>query len=309
MTLTLLASSVSWAQTVAEVNGQPIDSSRVDSLLEQCKPLVLIGDRSCSDHADFSSMLSRILLHEPLRQEAQKLGLSQDKQDKGESGEDFLERKVDWPENALLKELIRRHNPSDKEITAMYKRLAQQVKELKGGVQEKTYREIVAKTQKEAELALAEIKAGKSFAEVAKAHSIEPDAPLKTAHVTLESATGVKELKPGQVSDRPWSEPGRHVIYKVESSKPATIPPLNQSKKGVVELLKNQAAKKRVKELYKQSKVESDDKEALRSIREKQFLSGQDVGDWDFGDDDSFRFGGLRFVVNAPYFEVLYLWE
>lgn len=254
-------------------------------------------------------MLSRILLHEPLRQEAQKLGLSQDKQNMGESGEDFLEREVDWPENALLKELIRRHNPSDKEITAMYKRLAQQVKELKGGVQEKTYREIVAKTQKEAELALAEIKADKSFAEVAKAHSIEPDAPLKTARVTLESATGVEELKPGQVSDRPWSEPGRHIIYKVESSKPATIPPLSQSKKGVVELLKNQAAKKRIKELYKQSKVESDDKEALRSIREKQFLSGQDVRDWDFGDDDSFRFGGLRFVVNAPYFEVLYLWE
>lgn len=307
--MTLLASSVSLAQTVAEVNGQPIDSSRVDSLLEQCKPLALIGDRSCADDADFSSMLGRILLYEPLRQEAQKLGLSQDKQNKGESGGDFLEREVDWPENALLKELIRRHNPSDKEIAAMYKRLAQQVKELKGGVQEKTYREIVAKTQKEAELALAEIKAGKSFAEVAKAHSIEPDAPLKTARVTLESATGVEELKPGQVSDRPWSEPGRHVIYKVESSKPATIPPLSQSKKGVVELLKNQAAKKRIEELYKQSKVDSDDKEALKSIREKQFLSGQDVGDWDFGDDDSFRFGGLRFVVNAPYFEVLYLWE
>lgn len=307
--MTLLASSVSLAQTVAEVNGQPIDSSRVDSLLEQCKPLALIGDRSCADDADFSSMLGRILLYEPLRQEAQKLGLSQDKQNMGESGEDFLEREVDWPENALLKELIRRHNPSDKEINAMYKRLAQQVKELKGGVQEKTYREIVAKTQKEAELALAEIKAGKSFAEVAKAHSIEPDAPLKTARVTLESATGVEELKPGQVSDRPWSEPGRHIIYKVESSKPATIPPLSQSKKGVVELLKNQAAKKRIKELYKQSKVESDDKEALRSIREKQFLSGQDVRDWDFGDDNSFRFGGLRFVVNAPYFEVLYLWE
>lgn len=55
LTLTLLASSVSWAQTVATVNGQPIDSSRVDSLLEQCKPLALIGDRSCADDADFSS--------------------------------------------------------------------------------------------------------------------------------------------------------------------------------------------------------------------------------------------------------------
>ena len=289
LALVLCASSLAFAQTVATVNGQAIDSSRIDGMLRECAPDPIAA---CSNDAmGFSFLLGTVLNNEPYRQEALKMGLRPDPEavaalDALPESTAFFYKEVDWPFAALRKAYADQRHPSDQEIEAAYKRLAAYAQKNIGGVDETAYREIVVKDRAQARKALAEIKSGRPFVEVMLNRSVDPG---KTAQATAQGLKksvvtgemndrfGIGALAAGEVSHEPFYDVEARVfrIFKAESVRPAQNPSYEQSKEGVRRYLKDLYAFGKLDALKRRAQISCDDTDAAVSTQSTESLEDQ----------------------------------
>lgn len=135
--------------------------------------------------------------------------------------------------------------PTEQDVETAYKAaaaFAQQAQ--KRGEKEYLYREIVAKSKKEADLALKEIRSGRPFDRVMLNRSVDPDKKaaanggLKTTAVAQSDGpwSALAWMQPGAVSAEPIYDFSERVysIYKLEGSRPMRIPTLTESRGGIV---------------------------------------------------------------------------
>ena len=221
------------AQNVAVVNGKPIPSARVDSLLKD------IEARGQKDTPELRKQIKDKLVElEILSQEADKKGLSK--------GEDFKEKLAFIREQLLAQALVQEHlktvSIKDADINAEYDKIKAQASKQT----EYHARHVLVETEDEAKAIIVKLKNGAKFEDLAKEKSKEPGAKESGGDLGWSAPEGyvkpfsdaMVKLNKGQFTDTPvQTQFGWHVI-KLEDSRPAKVPTLEELKPRLTEMLK-----------------------------------------------------------------------
>jgi peptidyl-prolyl cis-trans isomerase C len=219
------------AQNITTVNGKPVPKSRVDALLSQASKQ---GQPKTPELE--TQVRDEVVLREMFMQEAEKRGLAQSAEYKSQME---LARQT-----ILIRELFNEFNKknptTDAEIQAEYDKFKSQ----SSGTEYRA-RHILVEKEDEAKALIAQIKGGASFEELAKKNSKDPgsgqnggdlDYANAGAYVPEFSQAMVK-LKKGEMTDSPVkSQFGYHII-KLEDSREAKFPPLEEVKPQIQQRL------------------------------------------------------------------------
>jgi peptidyl-prolyl cis-trans isomerase C len=230
LALIAVAATPAFAQNVATVNGKAIPSAQMEAAVKQA------AAQGQPDSPQLRDMIKKSLIgREVLVQEATKQGVAANKEVK----EALEQARQDIIIRALLVDYVKKNPVSDAEIKTAY----DQFKASKG---DKEYhaRHILVKTEKEATDIIAKLKGGAKFEELAKA-SQDPGSAANGGDLDWAApgnyvkpfADAMVALKDGQITDKPvQSQFGYHVI-KLEGSRAAKVPSLEEIKGQIAESL------------------------------------------------------------------------
>lgn len=238
-----------FAQNVATVNGKAIPSSRVDQVVKQ-----VVAQGKQADSPQLREAIKKDLIgREVLIQEA-------DKQGYGTRAE--IKSQIDNARqsiiiNALLADYVKKNPVKDAEIKAEYDKFVAQT-----GDKEYHVRHILVATEAEAKDIIAKLKGGAKFEELAKvskdgsaANGGDLDWAAPSSYVKPFSDAMVA-LKDGQITETPVkSQFGYHVI-KLEGSRAAKLPALEEVKGQVAEALTQKKVAAYREELIKKAKIQ-----------------------------------------------------
>jgi len=230
LALIAVAATPAFAQNVATVNGKAIPSAQMEAAVKQA------AAQGQPDSPQLRDMIKKSLIgREVLVQEATKQGVAANKEVK----EALEQARQEIIIRALLVDYVKKNPVSDAEIKSAY----DQFKASKG---DKEYhaRHILVKTEKEATDIIAKLKGGAKFEELAKA-SQDPGSAANGGDLDWAApgnyvkpfADAMVALKDGQITEKPvQSQFGYHVI-KLEGSRAAKVPSLEEIKPQIAESL------------------------------------------------------------------------
>ena len=238
-----------FAQTIATVNGKAIPAARVDQLVKQ-----VVAQGKQPDSPQLREAIKRDLIgREVLIQEADKQGFGTRPEVKAQ----LENTRQSIIINAMLAEHIKKNPVKDADIKAEYDKY-------KAQVGDKAYhvRHILVATEAEAKDLIVKLKAGGKFEELAKVSKdgsannggdldwITPSGFVKPF------ADAFVALKSGQITETPVkTEYGYHVI-KLEGSRPAKVPALDDVKGQIGESLQQKKVAAFREDLLKKAKVQ-----------------------------------------------------
>ncbi|MES2319663.1 MAG: peptidyl-prolyl cis-trans isomerase [Pseudomonadota bacterium] len=235
LALIAVAALPAFAQNVAHVNGKAIPTARVDAIVSQ---VVAKGQRPDSKELR-DSIKDDLIVREVMMQAALKQGFDKDptvKEQLGAARETLVVQ-------AMMQEYAAKNPVTEAEIKAEYDRYKSQA-----GDKEYRVRHILFATDAEAKAAIAKLKGGAKFDELAKASKDEGTANTgglldywaSPADFPKPFSDGFVALQKGGVSATPvQTENGFHVL-KLDDSRPAQLIPFEEAKPRIVQgLLKN----------------------------------------------------------------------
>lgn len=238
------------AQNVAIVNGKPIPKERVEVLKDQ----VQRSGREVSPEME-GQIKEEVIAREIFMQEAQKRGL--------EASADYKAQMELARQTILIRELFNDYqtkNPvTDAEIKAEYDKFvaANSGKEYKAS-------HILVEKEDEAKAIIASIKKGAKFADIAKKQSKDPgsganggdlDWANPSSYVS-EFTEALIKLSKGQMTQTPVkSQFGWHII-RLDDTRDAQLPKLDEVKPQVAQQLQQQKLAKFQEDLRAKAKVE-----------------------------------------------------
>ena len=251
-----LTSGTLFAQTLVTVNGQAIDSSVIDDQVAS----VRTSNPSVQDAPELRQMLTeRQVISTVVTQEAKKLKLDQSAEfkaaleqaraDAAKQGADKkATSKTEWAvfENDLLGQafaahIVRQYPVQEKDVKAAYNDFSNFYK----GTQEVQLGEIVTDSSSNAQKAIADLDAKKSFVSVLNQYSIDEAAKkaggIPKAYVPLkdlqESApplyTAVKDLKKGAHTKTPLQNGNLYAVFYVNDRRNVTVPSYEAAKNEI----------------------------------------------------------------------------
>ena len=251
-----LTSGTLFAQTLVTVNGQAIDSSVIDDQVAS----VRASNPNVQDTPELRQMLTeRQIISTVVTQEAKKLKLDQSAEfkaaleqaraDAAKQGADKKATfKTEWAafENDLLGQafaahIVRQYPVQEKDVKAAYNDFSNFYK----GTQEVQLGEIVTDSSSNAQKAIADLDANKSFVSVLNQYSIDEAAKkaggIPKAYVPLkdlqESAppfyAAVKDLKKGAHTKTPLQNGNLYAVFYVNDRRNVTVPSYEASKNEI----------------------------------------------------------------------------
>ena len=251
-----LTSGTLLAQTLVTVNGQAIDSSVIDDQVAS----VRASNPNIQDTPELRQMLTeRQVISTVVTQEAKKLKLDQSAEfkaaleqaraDAAKQGADKKATfKTEWAafENDLLGQafaahIVRQYPVQEKDVKAAYNDFSNFYK----GTQEVQLGEIVTDSSSNAQKAIADLDAKKSFVSVLNQYSIDEAAKkaggIPKAYVPLkdlqESApplyAAVKDLKKGAHTKTPLQNGNLYAVFYVNDRRNVTVPSYEASKNEI----------------------------------------------------------------------------
>ena len=251
-----LTSGTLFAQTLVTVNGQAIDSSVIDDQVAS----VRASNPNVQDTPELRQMLTeRQVISTVVTQEAKKLKLDQSAEfkaaleqaraDAAKQGADKKATfKTEWAvfENDLLGQafaahIVRQYPVQEKDGKAAYNDFSNFYK----GTQEVQLGEIVTDSSSNAQKAIADLDAKKSFVSVLNQYSIDEAAKkasgIPKAYVPLkdlqESApplyTAVKDLKKGAHTKTPLQNGNLYAVFYVNDRRNVTVPSYEAAKNEI----------------------------------------------------------------------------
>ena len=251
-----LTSSTLFAQTLVTVNGQAIDSSVIDDQVAS----VRVSNPNVQDTPELRQMLTeRQIISTVVTQEAKKLKLDQSAEfkaaleqaraDAAKQGADKKATfKTEWAvfENDLLGQafaahIVRQYPVQEKDVKAAYNDFSNFYK----GTQEVQLGEIVTDSSSNAQKAIADLDAKKSFVSVLNQYSIDEAAKkaggIPKAYVPLkdlqESApplyAAVKDLKKGTHTKTPLQNGNLYAVFYVNDRRNVTVPSYEAAKNEI----------------------------------------------------------------------------
>ena len=236
------------AQNLAVVNGKPVPKAREDAMIKQ------MAAQGQQDTPKLREMIKEELINrEILIQEADKLGLSASADVKSQlelARQSIVIR-------ALVTDFIKKHPVSDADIQAEYDKFKAQA-----GDKEYHVRHILVEKEDDAKGIIAKLKAGGKFEELAKQSKDTGSATNGGDLDWASPATFVKPfsdamvaLKKGEMTETPVkTQFGYHVI-KLEDTRPAKIPALDEVKAKISESLQQKKLQEFQAELRKKAKI------------------------------------------------------
>jgi len=247
----LLATALpAMAQTLATVNGKAIPTSRLETLVKQ-----VTAQGQQQDSPQLRTMLRQELINrEVLIQEAEKSGLANNAEVKlaiEASRQSILVR-------ALMIEQLKKSPISDAEVQAEYDKLKAQA-----GDKEYHLYHILLEKEDEAKAIISKLKAGAKFEELAK-QSKDAGSASKGGDLDWSTpnnwdptfATAVKALQKGQFTETPVkSQAGFHII-KLDDTRTAKFPTMEEVKPQFVEGLQQQRVQAYQQALIKKAKIQ-----------------------------------------------------
>ena len=248
---TLAAALPAFAQNVAIVNGKPVPSARVEMLKQQLAK----SGRPVGTEME-GQLKDEVIAREIFMQEAQKRGL--------DAGDDFKAQMELARQTILIRELFadyQKKNPvTDAEVKAEYDKFA-----AANGGKEYRARHILVEKEDEAKKIIADLKKDpKKFEDIAKKQSKDTgsganggDLDWATASSYVpEFAQAMTKLNKGQITPEPVkTQFGYHVI-KLEDTREAQLPKLEDVKPQIAQQLQQQKLAKFQEELRAKAKVE-----------------------------------------------------
>ena len=219
------------AQNITTVNGKPVPKSRVDALLSQASKQ---GQPKTPELE--TQVRDEVVLREMFMQEAEKRGLAQ--------GAEYKQQMELARQTILIRELFNEFNKknptTDAEIQSEYDKFKAQ----SSGTEYRA-RHILVEKEDEAKALIAQIKGGASFEELAKKNSKDPGSGQNGGDLDYanpgsyvpEFSQAMVKLKKGEMTDTPVkSQFGWHII-KLEDSREAKFPPLEEVKPQIQQRL------------------------------------------------------------------------
>ena len=251
-----LTSGTLFAQTLVTVNGQAIDSSVIDDQVAS----VRASNPNVQDTPELRQMLTeRQIISTVVTQEAKKLKLDQSAElkaaleqaraDAAKQGADKKATfKTEWAvfENDLLGQafaahIVRQYPVQEKDVKAAYNDFSSFYK----GTQEVQLGEILTDSSSNAQKAIADLDAKKSFVSVLNQYSIDEAAKkaggIPKAYVPLkdlqESApplyAAVKDLKKGAHTKTPLQNGNLYAVFYVNDRRNVTVPSYEAAKNEI----------------------------------------------------------------------------
>ena len=223
-----------FAQNLAVVNGKPIPTSRLDTLVKQ-----VVASGQEPDSITLRDKVKKSLIdREVMIQEATKLGF-----DKNADVKLQLEgMRQNILINAMVRDFLTKNPVKDAEITAAYA-------QYKANAPDKEFkvRHILVETEADAKAVIAKLKSGSRFEDLAKTSK---DAASASTGGDLDWRTAVDfpksfgdamvALQKGAVTDTPVkTEAGFHIV-KVDDTRPAKVAVLEEIKPQITESLQRQ---------------------------------------------------------------------
>jgi len=250
--LALIAFAVSpaFAQNLAVVNGKAIPSSRADAIVKQ-----VVAQGQGTDSPQLRDAIKKDLIaREVMMQEAVKQGYEKNPEVKL-ALENARQTIV---VNALARDYVQKHPVTDAEVKAEYDRFAKQT-----GDKEYHVRHILVDNEADAKAIIAKIKGGAKFEDLAKGSKDTGTANnggdldwASPSSFPPEFAAGFTGLQKGQVTENPvHTQAGYHVI-KLDDTRPAKLPTLDEVKPQISEALAQQKLAAYQEEMVKKAKVQ-----------------------------------------------------
>ena len=226
-TAALLALSFSMpalAQNLAIVNGKAVPKARLDAFIKQMEAM----GRPLPPEAQ-QQVKDEIIAREVLSQEARRQGL--------EASPEYKSQMELARESVLINMLRTRymdtHKVTDEQIKAEYDKFVAE-----NGSQEFKARHSVVEKEEEAKALIAQIKGGARFEDLAKAKSKDPGSGANGGDLgwstpgtfVPEFAQAMSGLKKGQMTDAPVKTQFGYHIIRVDDTRKADMPDLEQLK-------------------------------------------------------------------------------
>jgi peptidyl-prolyl cis-trans isomerase C len=240
----------SFAQNVATVNGKPIPAAKVDQVVKQ-----VVAQGKATDSPQLREAIKKDLIgREVLIQEADKQGIGT----RPEVKNSIDNARQSIIINAMLADYIKKNPVKDADIKAEYDKFKSQV-----GDKEYHARHILVASEDEAKAIIAKLKGGAKFEELAK-QSKDPGSAqnggdldwASPASFVPEFSKAMSSLQKGAITETPVkTQFGYHVI-KLEDTRAAKIPPLEEVKQQVAEQLQQRKLAAFREELMKKAKIQ-----------------------------------------------------
>jgi len=250
LAMTAMVALPSFAQNVATVNGKPIPAAKVDQVVKQ-----VVAQGKATDSPQLREAIKKDLIgREVLIQEADKQGVGTRPEVK--NAIDNARQSIII--NAMLADYIKKNPVKDADITAEYNKFKAQV-----GDKEYHARHILVGTEDEAKAIIAKLKGGAKFEDLAK-QSKDPGSAqnggdldwASPASFVPEFSKAMTSLQKGAITETPVkTQFGYHVI-KLEDTRAAKIPPLEEVKQQVAEQLQQRKLAAFREELMKKAKIQ-----------------------------------------------------
>ncbi len=237
------------AQNIAVVNGKPIPSSRVDTMIKQ------MATQGQKDTPELRQMIKEEMINrEILMQEADRRGLSS-------SGE--VKNQLDIARQAiviraLISDYVKKNPVSDADVKAEYDKFKAQA-----GDKEYLARHILVEKEEDAKAIISKLKTGAKFEELAK-QSKDPGSAANGGSLDWASPTAfvkpfsdaMTSLQKGQVTENPVkTQFGFHVI-RVDDVRAAKVPSMDEVKPQITESLQQKKLQAYQQELRQKAKVQ-----------------------------------------------------
>ena len=250
LALLAMAAVPAFSQNIAVVNGKPIPTSRLNTVVKS-----VVDQGQQPDSPQLREQIKQELIErEVLMQEAEKLGFMKNAQVK--QALDSARQSI--VVNAMVRDYAAKNPVADAEIKAEYDKEKARV-----GDKEYHVRHILAETEADAKAAIAKIKGGQKFEEVAKTSKDTGTAGsggdldwAAPAAFPPEFAAAVTSLQKGAVTENPVrTQAGFHVI-KVDDVRPTKFPTLEEVKPQVAQQLMQRKLMAYQEQLVKKAKVQ-----------------------------------------------------
>jgi peptidyl-prolyl cis-trans isomerase C len=250
VSLLLAYAGAAIAQNVAIVNGKPVPISRLEALQQQ------VASQGRPVTPDIQAQIKEeVINREIFTQEAQKLGL--------DGSDEYKNQMEQARQIALIRALFadyQKKNPvTDAEIKAEYDKFA-----AANGGKEFRARHILVEKEADAVKLIADIKKGAKFEDIAKKSSKDPGSGAKGGDLdwaapgsyVKEFSEAMSKLAKGKMTDAPVkSQFGYHII-RVDDTREAQLPPMEQVKPQISQQLQQQKMQAFQKGLRDKAKVE-----------------------------------------------------
>ncbi|XVJ70097.1 MAG: peptidylprolyl isomerase [Rhizobacter sp.] len=236
--LSLAAPMAAHAQNIAVVNGKPVPKARFDAFMTTLKADAALQGQTLRPDTE-KLVRDRLVMEEIMVQEAKKRGM--------ERSAEYLAR-VNQVRNDLLIQALfsdeQTKNPvTDADIKSEYEKFKAQ----SSGMEYRA-RHILVEKEEEATALLKQLKSGGKFDELAKKNSKDAGSAtnggdlgfMKANELVGEFAQAMTKLKNGEVTDSPVKTQYGYHIIKLEESREASPPPLEELKEKIKQGLTQQ---------------------------------------------------------------------